>query len=164
MRDQWTDRISQLQGTVGFLGLGSESWGDDALGLVLARKLRARGFSHVHEAGTAPERWITETNLRSLDHLVFLDAVDWGGSPGDAVLLTQSEIQQRFPQISTHKLSLGLLAAYVAHQGRTQAWLLGVQHEVIAPGAPLTERVRETIEVLSELLALALVERQINSN
>jgi hydrogenase maturation protease len=144
-----------LRGTVGFLGVGNEALGDDALGIVLAQQLQARGLPQVHVTGTNPERWIHETNLKSLDHLVFLDAVDWGGAPGAVLWLAQEEMQQRFPQVTTHKLSLGLLARCVEAQGRTKAWLLGVQPETLAPAPALSSCVRKTLDLLTECLVAA---------
>ncbi len=54
------------------------------------------------------------------------------------VLLNSDEMTARFPQISTHKISLGLLAKRVEANGTTKAWLLGVQPESLRPGEELT--------------------------
>ena len=61
-------------------------------------------------AGTAPDRYVGRVADDGFDHVVFLDAVDFGGAPGSAVFLSANEIAGRFPQISTHKISLGALA------------------------------------------------------
>jgi len=58
----------------------------------------------------------------------------------------------RFPQVSTHKISLGLLARCLEANGRTRAWLLGVQPESLQPGAGLTPAVQNTLKILTELL------------
>jgi hypothetical protein len=86
------------------------------------------------------------------DHVVFLDAVEFGGAPGSVVLLDASEMAARFPQISTHKLSLGLLAKQAEANDKTRAWLLGVQPQSLKPGEDLTPTVRATLELLLELL------------
>ena len=54
----------------------------------------------------------------------------------------------RFPQISTHKISLGLLAKRAEANGTTKAWLLGVQPESLKPGEELTPAVQATLELL----------------
>ena len=86
------------------------------------------------------------------DHLIFLDAVDFGGIPGSVVFLNGSEIVARFPPISTHHISLGLLAKWVEANGRTSVWLLGAQAESLKSAGPLTPQVETTLETLSELL------------
>ncbi len=59
-------------------------------------------------AGTAPERLVRHCADKGFDHLVFLDAVDFGGRAGSVVFLDSQEMAARFPQISTHKISLGI--------------------------------------------------------
>jgi hydrogenase maturation protease len=102
--------------------------------------------------GTTPERWISRVADEGFDYLVFLDAVEFGGSPGSVVLVDSDEMAARFPQISTHKLSLGLLAKQVEANGRTKAWLLGVQPESLRSGEELTPAVRATFELMLDLL------------
>jgi hydrogenase maturation protease len=107
---------------------------------------------NVFIAGTTPERWISQVEDEGFDRLVFLDAVEFGGSPGSVVLLDSDEMAVRFPQISTHKLSLGLLAKQAEANARTEAWLLGVQPESLRPREELTPTVRATLEMLLDLL------------
>lgn len=106
-------------------------------------------------AATAPEKHLNRLANGGFDHVLFVDATDFGGSPGTAMLLDSSDMSCRFPQVSTHKLSLGLLARLIECGGRTKVWLLGVQPESLAPGTGLTPRVRTTMELLTGLLAKA---------
>jgi hydrogenase maturation protease len=78
-------------------------------------------------AGTTPERFIGRIADQDFDHIIFLDAVEFSGAPGSVVFLNSDQMAARFPQVSTHKLSLGLLARQLEANGRTKAWLLGVQ-------------------------------------
>jgi hydrogenase 3 maturation protease len=103
-------------------------------------------------AGSTPERYISRATSEGFQHIVFLDAVEFGGSPGDVVFLNSSEMQARFPQISTHKISLSVLAIWAESTGDTQAWLLGVQPESIKAGQPLSATVRRTLDALKTLL------------
>jgi hydrogenase 3 maturation protease len=117
--------------------------------------LRTSAFglqSHVIVAGTTPDRLIGQVADAGFDHLIFLDAVEFGGMPGSAILLDSEQMSARYPQISTHKISLGLLAKWTEANGTTKAWLLGVQPESLKPGGELTPAVRATIELLRELL------------
>jgi len=139
-----------LRGRVCFLGLGNPAQGDDGFGVRLAEELQAAGVPDVVIAETTPERWIGQ--LAEFDHVVFLDAVDCGGAAGSTVFLNSEEMAVRFPQISTHKISLGVLAKWVAANGTTKVWLLGAQPESLRPSRGLTPTVQTTLDLLSGML------------
>ena len=150
-----------FKGRVCLMGLGNVLYGDDGFGVRLAEELKSEirspksegnpksegrsedpGSScsdfglwrHVIVAGTTPERVIGRVADESFDHVIFLDAVEFGGAPGSVVFLNSGEMTARFPQISTHKISLGLLTKWAEVNGKTKAWLLGVQPESRKPG------------------------------
>ena len=141
-----------LQGRVCLMGLGNPDYGDDGFGVRLAEELLEAGVLDVVVAGTAPDRCIAVTADREFDHLVFLDAVEFGSSPGSAVFLDSQEIETRFPQISTHKISLSAWAKFIESNGITKTWLLGVQPESLRRQPKLSPCVRATFDVLRELL------------
>ena len=152
------EQLQQLfQGRVCLMGLGNVTYGDDGFGVRLAEALISSAPAvgtrcRVIIAGTTPEWLIGRVVDEHSDHVVFLDAVEFGGSPGSVVLLDSDEMAARFPQISTHKLSLGLLAKQVEANGRTKAWLLGVQPESLRLSEELTPTVRATLELVLDLL------------
>ena len=141
-----------LQGRVCFMGLGNVDMGDDGFGVCLAERLSQGGWPAVIIAGTSPEDYLGCCAGGCHDHLVFLDAVEFGAAPGSVVFLDCKQIAARYPQISTHKISLGVLANFVESSGVTKAWLLGVQPESLKEGQGLTPTVRKTLGVLLELL------------
>ncbi len=135
-----------------FLGLGNADYGDDAFGVRLAEELSAAGLANVVIAGTSPEKFIGRISEKKFDEVVFLDAVEFGADPGDLVFLEAPDIKSRFPQISTHKISLALLADMVEANGQTKSWLVGVQPESVKPGAPLSESVQKTLDLAKAVL------------
>lgn len=139
-----------LTGPVCFMGLGNVEYGDDGFGVRLAEELAAAGVPDVIVAGTTPDRWIS--HFAGFDHIVFLDAVEFGGAPGSAIFLNSTEIAARFPQISTHKISVGVLARWVELTGSTKAWLLGVQPESLKATHQLTPTLQLTLDALRDLL------------
>ena len=141
-----------LDGRACLMGIGNMDWGDDGFGVRLAEKLLRDGTPDVIVAGAAPERYLGRVVDEGFDHLIFLDAVDFGGIPGSVVFLNSREIAARFPQTSTHHISLGLLAKWVEANGRTNVWLLGAQAESLQSAGSLTPQVETTLEALSELL------------
>ena len=148
------DLIQQLQecfaGQVCFVGLGNLDYGDDGFGVRLAEKLIDAGIDDVIVAGTTPDRWIS--HFSRFDHIVFLDAVEFGAIPGSAIFFDAAEIVVRFPQISTHKISLSVLAKWVAMAGSAKAWLLGVQPDSLRNADSLSPDVQRTLEILFQLL------------
>jgi len=152
-----------LQGRVCFMGLGNLDYGDDGFGVRLAEELIAAGVPDAVIGGISPDRWIGK--IADFDHVLFLDAVDCGGAPGSVVFLNSGELTARFPQISTHKISLGVLAKCVEINGTTKAWLLGVQPESLKPSQELTPTIKATLRLLPELLcSLALADRLEGAN
>ncbi len=157
-----------FSGSVCLMGLGNADYGDDGFGVQLADSLARRlntqrqvtGPSAVITAGTSPERFIGTFADEGFDHLIFLDAVEFGGEPGSVVFLGAGEIIERFPQVSTHKISLGLLASVVEENGTTKAWLLGVQPGSLKTERCLTPSVQTTLALLDEMLWSMLVKNR----
>jgi hydrogenase maturation protease len=158
-----TDLRRQIErcgnGRVCLMGLGNAAAGDDGFGVRLAEELARAGVPDVIVAGTAPERSVGRAAEGGYDHLVFLDAVDLGAAPGSAVWLDARTIAERFPQVSTHRISLGLLARWIESSGKTRAWLLGVQPQSLRPAGRLTPAVETTFEILREWLVEAFAGR-----
>jgi hydrogenase maturation protease len=146
-----------FSGRVFLMGVGNIACGDDGLGAILSESLldRMKGgmeFAPGHaviNAGETPERFLKAAE--GFDHLIFLDAVEFKGTPGSVVFLDSEETAGRFPQVSTHRPSLGLLARLVEHSG-TKAWLLGVQPGSLKQGHSLTQEVKATLEILGDML------------
>jgi len=134
------------------MGLGNVDHGDDGFGVRLAENLIEAGMPDVVIAGTSPDRCLGRVVQEGFDHLIFLDAVDFGSPPGSVVLLNTEEIVARLPQISTHNISVGLLAKWVEANGNTRAWLLGVQPGSLKPAESLTTNVQTSLDALGELL------------
>jgi len=151
-----------LSGRVCCLGLGNTDYGDDGFGVRLAEQLIAAGLPDVIIAGTTPDRWLGQ--VTDFDHVLFLDAVDWGGTPGSAALMNSTEITSRFPQVSTHKISLGLLAKWVEENGTTKAWLLGVQPASLRPSPSLTPTIETSLQALAEMLSGLVVGQLVGAN
>lgn len=139
-----------LRGRICLMGVGNVDYGDDGFGVRLAEELLAAGVPDVVVAGTTPERWLGR--MAGCQHLVFLDAVEFGGAPGSVVFMNARQIVARFPQISTHKISLGTLAQCLEASRTAKAWLLGVQPESVRAAPQLTPTVQATLAAVSAVL------------
>ena len=141
-----------LRGRVCFMGLGNIDYRDDGFGVRLAEELVSAGMPEVVLAGTGPERSINRIANGGFEHLIYLDAVEFGGAPGSVVFLNARDMAAHFPLVSTHKISLALLAKLTEASGTTRAWLLGVQPQSIRPQRGLTPAVDTTLVLLREML------------
>ena len=141
-----------LQGRVCLMGVGNPEYGDDAL-----RRASCRSTARGRRAGRDRCRKLTRALGRIRGrHGVRSPGLSGcrgiGCGAGSVVFLDSQEITARYPQISTHKISLGVLANVVESSGFTRAWLLGVQPASLKEGQDLTPTVRRTLGVLLELL------------
>jgi hydrogenase 3 maturation protease len=152
MPDLQQELRSRLTGRIVIVGIGNTELGDDALGVRLAEALNRAGGVEVVIAGTVPENFVGKIAKGAFDNVLFLDAVEMGSGPGSVALMNAGEIRSRFPQISTHKFSLGTLAQIIATESKAQVWLLGVQPASLALAAPLSEPVKTTMALLGDLL------------
>ena len=146
-----------VQGRVCLLGVGNPDQGDDGLGIKLAESLEKKlkdlpNGPVVIDGGTMPERYIGQVTEGGFDRLVFLDAVEFGGEPGSVLVANGEEMESRFPQVSTHRISLGMLASWVEGNGKTKVRLIGVQPESLKMGQGLTPTVEKTVQILEEVL------------
>jgi hydrogenase maturation protease len=148
-----------LKGRVCLMGVGNVDYGDDGFGVILSEKIKERlkgseeGQPYtVLNAGTTPERYIEAIAEKGFDHLIFLDSVEAGADAGAVIFMNAEEIMSRYPQVSTHKISLGLIAKLAGGNGRTKTWLLGVQPGSVRIGEGLTQEVSGTLEILEGVL------------
>lgn len=145
-----------LTGPVCIVGMGNVDLGDDAFGVRLAEALRDAGHPHVVEAATAPELWVGRIARGGFRSVLFLDAVDFPGDPGSAILLDAVDVKSRFPQISTHRLSIGTLASVIESHSEARVWLLGAKPLSLRPGRELSHALARTLDALKDLLVDAL--------
>ncbi|MGD0917682.1 MAG: hydrogenase maturation protease [Thermodesulfobacteriota bacterium] len=141
-----------LKGRIALVGIGNVDLSDDGFGVRLAESLAGAGLAHVLVTHTVPEDHLATLTRGGFDNVVFLDAVSIGAEPGSVVFLDACEIKNRFPQVSTHKLALGMLAGLIESEKTTRVWLLGAQPATLKQGTGLSEPVERTVEILKALL------------
>ncbi len=126
------------------LGVGNRMRGDDAVGPLVAEGLLNRGFERAFDCGTAPENFVGPVSRLDPSDVLFVDAVDFGGSPGEVRLMGGESLG---PQAaSTHAPGLGPLADLLsADRGRT-CCVLAVQPETLRWGADVSEAVARSVE------------------
>jgi hydrogenase 3 maturation protease len=149
-------------------GIGSEFYGDDAVGIIIAEKLSkvlsTNDRVKITVCGNSPDRVMGMINQEQPDELIFVDAMEFGGSPGDSAFFNSADFESCFPQISTHKISLSLIARMIESTGKTRVWLLGIQPATLKPNSLLSLEVNKTPETILRLIQNELFSGKKNSS
>ncbi|MCS7264370.1 MAG: hydrogenase 3 maturation endopeptidase HyCI [Armatimonadetes bacterium] len=141
------DKLSDLlKGRkVAIVGVGNKMRGDDGVGSLVAEQLQSLANENllVIDAETVPENYLgTLIDMRP-EIVLFVDAVDFGGEPGEWNLLPISLLGDKLP--STHTVSLKLLGQILESEG-IEIWILAVQPKQIGFGVPISKEVSKAIQ------------------
>ena len=141
----------------GVVGVGNALKGDDGAGPALVALLAAKGarFPTV-DASEVPENYGGWVVKRELECAVFIDAVDFGGTPGEWRIIPFEDLMHSAS--STHRLSLHFLIRYLTEEWKGEALLIGVQPKSMKLGEELSGEVAAGIgEIAEGLLAVTIV-------
>lgn len=148
------------------MGVGSELRGDDAIGLMVVRRLQAQRKSasrlarsqrpalKIISGGTAPENFTGAIRQFQPSHLLIIDAADLGRKPGAVAVLSPKQSQGI--SFATHRLPLTLLVDYLAQNRPLSAWIIGIQPHDLAYGRPLSPPVAAAARRCVQALKAAL--------
>lgn len=142
---------------VAIVGVGSELRGDDVAGLALVRRIRGELDDPnvlLVEGGTVPENFTSKIKRFKPSLVIFVDAADFGGEPGDMILADRESIVGS--SISTHSLPLSLLAEYLEKETGAKPYLLGIQPSATERVEGMSPEVEEAVETLGRELVSAL--------
>jgi len=87
---------------------------------------------------------------RGLDAVVFVDAVDFGGAPGEWRVIPFEDLLRSAS--STHRLSLHFLIHYLTEQWKGDPVLVGVQPKSLKLDDDLSSEVEAGVGELAEAL------------
>ena len=134
----------------GVIGVGNVLRGDDGAGPALVAALRNRFGLPLVDASEVPENyggWIVREKLESV---VFVDAVDFGGQPGEFRIIPIDRLL--VSASSTHRLSLHYLIRYLEDEWDGEAILVGMQPKGLQLGEGLSAEVQAAVTSLAEAL------------
>lgn len=141
---QWHDS------KVVILGIGSTLRGDDAAGPLVCERLSGRVPARVIDAGAVPENYIGPILEASPDVLFIVDAVDFGGRPGQIRVCAPDEIHGF--TFSTHALSLHLSIDLIRREKDVEVCVIGVQAGRTKFGDCLSPAMGKAVETLADTL------------
>jgi len=134
------------------VGVGNTLRGDDGAGPALVAALEGRFPLPLVDASEVPENyggWVVKEDLESV---VFVDAVEFGGEPGEFRIIPLEKLM--VSASSTHRLSLHYVIKFLNEEWDGDAILVGVQPKHLTLGEGLSEEAAQGVEAL----AAALVE------
>ncbi len=136
------------------IGLGNRDRGDDGCGLEIAEMLKARfprrAFSEAQKSAEALTLELIENDF--IETVLYIDAADFGGRPGEFRLFDSDRAASFSPSFSTHKVPITLLMELLRQHGK-QSFLLGIQPENLGLFSPVSEAVLRTVQMVYDHLS-----------
>jgi hydrogenase maturation protease len=130
-----------------FVGLGNEYRTDDRVGLIFFDKLKNLSEfskSHFINAGTNPENYLEQILDCKAKVVVFIDAVQWGGSAGDICFLPAEIIDSL--SISTHSFSIKMIEQYLHKFQDLKFFYIGIQPGTLQFGDSISTEIEHKIQ------------------
>jgi hydrogenase 3 maturation protease len=151
---------------IGVLGIGNDSRGDDAAGVLCVRDAgkvwaisseatTSNGRSILLlDGGETPESLTGPLRAFRPDLVILIDAVRGGGPPGTIFRIDPERISDE--EVSTHRISLAMLVRYLETSLGTRVFFLGIEPVSTEWNAPLSPPVRTSIQIIGETLTRIL--------
>jgi len=136
----------EFKGRVVIVGMGDRMKGDDGAGCLSAEILRKRIYKSsvkVINAENAIENYLGVIEKFRPDTVVIIDAVDFGGKPGDIKIMERDEIAETTS--STHTFSLRLIIRHICSETAAECTVIGIQPRTTAFGEGLSPEVRKSV-------------------
>jgi hydrogenase 3 maturation protease len=137
------------------LGIGHELYGDDAVGVWVASRLRALAPASESllaiQGGSAPENFTGTLRRYGPDLVLMIDAALMELEPGKTGWLSWQDTSGF--SASTHTLPLNILASYLTAELNCEVDLLGIQPAQTQVGAPLSPEVRQAAEGVAKSIS-----------
>ena len=141
--------LEHLKGKVVICGIGSTLRSDDGIGSLLASRIHGKVPYIVYDAGSSPENYLGKIIKDKPDTVILVDAVDFGGLPGEFRVVEPEDIQT-VNFFSTHNASISLAINYLKADLQADIIVLIIQPKRINFGDTMSEEVSKTLDMLEE--------------
>lgn len=143
------------------VGIGAELNGDDAAGVIVARKLKLLMHEQpdilVLDGGSVPESTIGPLRKFAAQLVVLVDAADIHAEPGTVQWIDQNLITGS--GFSTHSMPLTMLCQFMEQEIGCEVLILGIQPANVEFGQPLSVPCRKSAnKIAREFKKLICVE------
>lgn len=136
--------------TTVIFGIGNVLKGDDGVGPYIIAETRnlkpeTRNIQLI-DGGTVPENYIQKIIDSRPDKIIIIDAIDFGGKPGDIKWFT--EINSANISISTHNLPPEVFIDFIKQQTNAEIKIIAIQPKELKLNAPMSEEVKNSADYL----------------
>jgi hydrogenase 3 maturation protease len=152
----WQDSLRQKLANLkhrprlAFLGVGNDLYGDDAAGVVAARRLQAglggRKDILIMDAGGVPENCTGPLRRFKPDAVLLIDAAQMNADAGTIRFLSWHDVVGL--QTSTHTFPLHILAQYLSDELGCHVFLIGIQPGSAVFDTPLSPPAQAAVDEL----------------
>jgi hydrogenase 3 maturation protease len=137
----------------GVVGIGNVIKGDDGAGCRVVEKL-GEGFAMpTVDCAEVPENYGGWVERRDLEAVVYVDAIDFDGEPGEVRVVPLEKMMET--ATSTHHLSLHYMIKFLKNEWEGDAIMVGIQPVSMKIGEEICEDVASGVEKLAEVLRRA---------
>lgn len=151
MDDTFNELIRRLKGRrFGVVGIGNVLKGDDGAGCRLAERLEGKIDAPVVDACEVPENYGGWVERRGLESVVYVDAVEFEGYPGEVRIIPLENLMMSAS--STHHLSLHYMIKYLEEEWAGEAILVGIKPKSMVLDDGLSEEVESGVRKLADAL------------
>lgn len=134
--------------TIVVVTVGNELRGDDGAGILFGEIIRESGVFQVIEGGDAPENVTSLICAANPDSIVIVDAMHFGGSPGDVRFVNGENIAAG--GVSTHGTLSGLIS-YCSFTTGVPVYVLGFQPGHLECGTPISQAVHDSVRIMANI-------------
>ncbi|MFH1202160.1 MAG: hydrogenase 3 maturation endopeptidase HyCI [Candidatus Omnitrophota bacterium] len=139
------------------LGIGNTLRGDDGFGSLLTQRLNKKIGPLAIDAGSSPENFLGKIVKRNPAAILIVDAVDFGGSPGELKIFLPCQLQtSNF--FSTHNASVNLLIKFLQENLSADIMCLAAQPKDINFGEGLSPELALSLEKLESFIVKELAD------
>lgn len=143
--------LANLKKPVLIVGIGNMMKSDDAAGPVFAENILGSGKkTEAINCGEVPENYLGKITRSKAKTVVLVDAVDMKGKPGEIRLFNSDKIEET--GVSTHGISLALIAETIRQESGAEVVLLGIQPKSLKLGEGLSPEVETAVKNLISLI------------
>lgn len=132
------------------VGIGNVLRADDGFGPALIENIKGKVKAVCFDAGTAPENYAGKIVKENPDIILIVDAVHLDLEAGDYCLLKKSDIVKC--GFTTHDTSPHMFIEFLENQTKADIYLLGVQPQRVDFGEEMTQKVKQTLLEISNLI------------
>jgi hydrogenase 3 maturation protease len=126
--------------------VGNSFRADDGAGPYIASALKQSSKLFVIDAGYTPENVIDQAVKLAPGVIIFIDAADFGGAPGELRLIDTGHIPQ--VSLSTHSMPLPVVSKILEEDTKAKVYFIGIQPKSVAHQEGLSSEVEASAAVL----------------